>query len=207
MTKETVYKLSQLIKDKDLEIESLKGRNESLVTLVQNSANLFEKAPVEADQMQSRTFSDKSVIDNSNEIILLKEKIGKLEKKLNLAEVKVDMQDASLTLEKSSKRRLHSESYDQEIIQVNKTKLEEVIREKEEILKQSQDKDEVIAQNHDELRNFKRKAESLELHLSDTEKVVQDLKVELDQCHDQFNTKAIEVSELSTSHGRYIMLC
>jgi hypothetical protein len=74
MTKETVYKLSQLIKDKDLEIESLKGRNESSVTLVQNSANIIEKAPVEAEQIQSRIITEKSVINNSNEIILLKEK-------------------------------------------------------------------------------------------------------------------------------------
>jgi hypothetical protein len=102
------------------------------------------------------------------------------------------MQDASLALEKSSKRRHHSEMYDQELIQANKTKLKKVIREKEEVLKESQDNDEVIAQNHEDLRNFKRKAESLELHLSDTVKVVQDLKVELDQCHDQFNTKAIK---------------
>jgi hypothetical protein len=57
-----------------LEIESLKGRNESSVTLVQNSANIIEKAPVEAEQIQSRIITEKSVINNSNEIILLKEK-------------------------------------------------------------------------------------------------------------------------------------
>ena len=37
MAKETVKNLSSVIRDKDLEIDGLKSRNESLVTLVQES--------------------------------------------------------------------------------------------------------------------------------------------------------------------------
>ena len=48
-------------------------------------------------------------MDNSNEIIILKSKINELEKKLCFAEVKVEMQDASLAFNKSaSRRRYHS---------------------------------------------------------------------------------------------------
>ena len=38
MAKETVQNLSSVIRDKDLEIDGLKSRNESLVTLVQESS-------------------------------------------------------------------------------------------------------------------------------------------------------------------------
>ena len=39
MAKETVKNLSSVIRDKDLEIDGLKSRNESLVTLVQESTS------------------------------------------------------------------------------------------------------------------------------------------------------------------------
>ena len=161
MTRETVNKLSQLIRDKDLEIQSLVARNESLVSLVHNKSSgndnnkdhpdnvllpettatdsnkLAEEAQITlkdtinqltkekqdiyealslkhqeslnyyaeierlngvvlASQQQqlsneqlqqqstsSSSVSEKSVIDNSNEIIVLKARIKDLERRLN----------------------------------------------------------------------------------------------------------------------------
>ena len=117
MSKEAIHKLSKVIKDKDLEIDGLKSRNESLVTLVQtNSSNeVIDKLTKEKNDLQeklsnlNKTITEKSVMDNSNEIIILKSKINELEKKLCFAEVKVEMQDASLAFNKSaSRRRYHS---------------------------------------------------------------------------------------------------
>ena len=100
---------------------SKNSRNESLVTLVQNNTSneIIEKLTKEKEDLLEKMNQDsvvpntgnKSVIDNSNEIIILKSKISDLEKKLSFAEVKVEMQDASLTLvNKDSRRRYHSES-------------------------------------------------------------------------------------------------
>ena len=47
MTKEAVNKLAGLIRDKDLEIEALKGRNEGLVALV------HEKKPEPVEEKES----------------------------------------------------------------------------------------------------------------------------------------------------------
>ena len=89
-----------------------------MVTLVQNNTSneVIEKLTKEKEDLlekmnQESVNPGKSVIDNSNEIIILKSKISDLEKKLSFAEVKVEMQDASLTLvNKDSRRRYHSES-------------------------------------------------------------------------------------------------
>ena len=92
-----------------------------MVTLVQNNTSneIIEKLTKEKEDLLEKMNQDsvvpntgnKSVIDNSNEIIILKSKISDLEKKLSFAEVKVEMQDASLTLvNKDSRRRYHSES-------------------------------------------------------------------------------------------------
>ena len=63
MTRETVNKLSGLIRDKDLEIEALKGRNDSLVALVHS------QKPKEED-----------VEENSAKAEELKDSINKLTK-------------------------------------------------------------------------------------------------------------------------------
>ena len=70
--------LNKTLSDKDLEIEALKSRNESLVNVVH------------------ATSEKKSVQDNANEIVILKSKISELENKLTFAQVKVQMQDASI---------------------------------------------------------------------------------------------------------------
>ena len=70
--------LNKILSDKDLEIEALKSRNESLVNVVQ------------------ATSEKKTVQDNANEIVILKSKISELENKLTFAQVKVQMQDASI---------------------------------------------------------------------------------------------------------------
>ncbi len=174
MTKETVKRLSKLIRDKDLEITALQDRNESLVTLVKSQQNPSQgkkqeessndKESGEAGQLKMQlstlgkekqqlyealtqkhqeslayyseierlnrilvqqqqqqqlqhhaptgssadtvNVSEKSVIDNSNQIIVLKAKIRELEKKLEKQE------GASQTQLSGSRRRYYSESVD-----------------------------------------------------------------------------------------------
>ncbi len=54
MTKETVNKLSQLIRDKDLEINSLKDRNDSLVGLIKSQEGDMQSGATATDQLGNR---------------------------------------------------------------------------------------------------------------------------------------------------------
>lgn len=157
MTKETVNKLSQLIRDKDMEIQALQERNQGLVDLIQkhekepsssNKTHEDNKLTEEFNQLQranqdlltalsqkhqeslgyyaeierlnqaievikssneaaisSSNVNGKSVIDNTNEIVILKAKIRELERKLNNARL-FDSQSSK----PSYRRRYHSES-------------------------------------------------------------------------------------------------
>ena len=88
---------------KDLEIDGLKSRNESLVILVQESSKQQSTdTPVSVNQE-----TKKSVMDNTNEILILKNKISDLEQKLSLAEVR-----------QSYRRRFNSESQDSKMEQI-----------------------------------------------------------------------------------------
>ena len=53
MSKDAIHQLSKMVKDKDLEIEGLKSRNESLVTLVQNNTSneVIEKLTKEKEDL------------------------------------------------------------------------------------------------------------------------------------------------------------
>ena len=85
LSKATVQKLSQLVRDKDLELESLRQKNSSLVQIVEeNSSVAKEKA--NADGSGDRRIA-KATSDNSNEIVALKDKIAELETKLGTAQV------------------------------------------------------------------------------------------------------------------------
>ena len=85
LSKATVQKLSQLVRDKDLELESLRQKNSSLVQIVEeNSSVAKEKANVEGSG--DRRIA-KATSDNSNEIVALKDKIAELETKLGTAQV------------------------------------------------------------------------------------------------------------------------
>ena len=85
LSKATVQKLSQLVRDKDLELESLRQKNSSLVQIVEeNSSVAKERANVEGSG--DRRIA-KATSDNSNEIVALKDKIAELETKLGTAQV------------------------------------------------------------------------------------------------------------------------
>ena len=204
MSKEAIHKLSKVIKDKDLEIDGLKSRNESLVTLVQNNASneVIDQLTKEKEELQekvsnlNKSITEKSVIDNSNEIIILKSKICELEKKLSFAEVKVEMQDASLALNKNSRRRYHSESIDQDLSQELKIQVEQLCKDKEEMLKETQSKSEQVVQAQEELRTMKRKFETVDLHFNDCEKQLKDVQTDFESCQQQLNLKTQEASDL-----------
>merc|ERR1719193_131378 len=92
MNAETVKKLSMLIRDKDLEIESLGERNKSLLEVIDNekeSENLTnlhdeekQKLLKEIEVLKESNSKVKADIENSNELIRLKDKILELERKL-----------------------------------------------------------------------------------------------------------------------------
>jgi IS4 transposase len=103
MAKETVQNLSSVIRDKDLEIDGLKSRNESLVILVQESSKQQSTDTTASVNQETK----KSVMDNTNEILILKNKISDLEQKLSLAEVR-----------QSYRRRFNSESQDSKMEQI-----------------------------------------------------------------------------------------
>merc|ERR1712013_44880 len=90
MNTEALKKLSMLVRDKDLEIESLSERNKSLLEVIENEksiekqntskeAKLFE----EVKKLNDENIKDKESVENSNELIYLKGRIAELERKLN----------------------------------------------------------------------------------------------------------------------------
>ena len=92
MNAETVKKLSMLIRDKDLEIESLGERNKSLLEIIDNekeSENMIklhdgekQKLLKEIEVLKESNSKVKADVENSNELIRLKDKILELERKL-----------------------------------------------------------------------------------------------------------------------------
>merc|ERR1719219_2297299 len=93
MNAETVKKLSgELIRDKDLEIESLGERNKSLLEIIDNekeSENMIklhdgekQKLLEEIEVLKESNSKVKADVENSNELIRLKDKVLELERKL-----------------------------------------------------------------------------------------------------------------------------
>merc|ERR1712142_1210095 len=90
MNTETVKKLSMLIRDKDLEIESLSERNKSLLEVIENEKSVEKenyskesKLLEEIKKLKDENIKDKESVENSNELIYLKGRIAELERKLN----------------------------------------------------------------------------------------------------------------------------
>merc|ERR1719370_1585716 len=102
MNAETVKKLSMLIRDKDLEIEGLNERNKSLLEIIDNekeSENLSKKHEEEKQKLikeievlKESNCKVKSDIENSNELLQLKDKIFNLERKLKEKSTEVSQQ-------------------------------------------------------------------------------------------------------------------
>ena len=93
-----------MIRDKDLELESLRDKNTTLVQIVEENEKERKAAAavaVEADAKQSSSSSGghlaKATVDNSNEIVVLKDKIRELESKLLARDDQLVSNDASLS--------------------------------------------------------------------------------------------------------------
>ena len=93
MNSEALKKLSLMIRDKDLEIESLSQRNKSLLEILEN-----EKSPKpekdsereallleEIKKLKEEKVKDKQAVDNSNELLFLKGRIRELENRLSVS--------------------------------------------------------------------------------------------------------------------------
>merc|ERR1712106_61993 len=85
-------KLSMLVRDKDLEIESLSARNKSLLEVIDNEKGVDRekeengkeaKLLEEIRKLKDENIKDKDSVENSNELLYLKGRITELEKKLN----------------------------------------------------------------------------------------------------------------------------
>ena len=232
MGKAAVHKLSQIIKDRDIEIEALKNKNESLLTVLQTNeddlqkqteerekSSLVLKAKVEEcsalqsslEDFKSYKCHNKTVTDNSNEILILKDKIHELERKLNLANIKNEMIKESREIDNQklkkleNRKRFHSESIEAKEnlylstpisnIDSNENEkgnyVEEIsslnsrILEKEaKILEMSRvlkEKEESIICKHEELRTNNHKVDSMELRLSEADKSLEYYRLEMEK--------------------------
>merc|ERR1719508_23081 len=90
MNTETVKKLSMLVRDKDLEIESLAERNKTLLEIIENEKGAEKKDNdkeaallEEIRKLKEDNIKDKESVENSNELLYLKGRIEELERKLN----------------------------------------------------------------------------------------------------------------------------
>ncbi len=167
MTKEAMNKLSQLVRDRDLEIKALKERNQGLVDLIKNqgdaegkphqgtnkevdgleeklataekerqqyydaltqkhqeslayyseierltkvlSTTQQQQQQLQQQQQQLSSCPEKSVIDNSNEILVLKSKIRELERRLEASSA---TQQQAVQSRLRGRRRFNSEVID-----------------------------------------------------------------------------------------------
>ena len=155
------------------------------------------------------------MIENSNEIIALKERIKELERKLNLAHIKAEMQNASASIsgDLSKRRRFYSESVEtkeeeeEDKVSSKLLEMELILKEKESIIgdttKQLRDKSEEYERSQDELRLVKRKVENLELHLSDSNKMITDLRQDLESKEGHDKSASEEAQSLQSANSRY----
>ena len=104
MNAEALKKLSMLIRDKDLEIESLSERNKSLLEVLENEKGVEndscdrEKALLdEIQKLKEENSKNKDSVDHSNELKYLKSRIEELEIKLN----SVDKQNTTSSISSS----------------------------------------------------------------------------------------------------------
>ena len=115
MNAETVRKLSILIRDKDLEIESLSERNKSLLEVIDNEkekvdiSNKYdlekELLLKEIEGLKEQDVKVKTDVENSNELIQLKGKVLELEKMLRKKEVEQEAeQEAEQEVRKMSEQ-------------------------------------------------------------------------------------------------------
>jgi len=87
MNTETVRKLSMLVRDKDLEIESLSERNKTLKEIIENEKGAEKRdndrealLKEEIKKLKEEKIKDNESLDNSNELIYLKGRIEELER-------------------------------------------------------------------------------------------------------------------------------
>ena len=247
MGKAAVHKLSQIIKDRDIEIEALKNKNESLLTVLQTNeddlqkrteerekSSLVLKAKVEEccalqsslEDFKSYKCHNKTVTDNSNEILILKDKIHELERKLNLANIKNEMIKESREIDNQklkkleNRKRFHSECLEaKESLYIptpisnidsneNETgnyveeisSLNDRILEKEaKILEMSRvlkEKEESIICKHEELRTNNHKVDSMELRLSEADKSLEYYRLEMEKSFTNIETLQNEKQNL-----------
>ena len=110
MNSEALKKLSLLIRDKDLEIESLSARNKSLLEIIENekgtgetqSGNRETVLLEEIEKLKTESSKNKDSVDHSNELKYLKGRIEELEAKLNSTSDSEKMNGNNHGLERSS---------------------------------------------------------------------------------------------------------
>ena len=91
MNSEALKKLSLMIRDKDLEIESLSQRNKSLLEILENEKGPKNEKDSEREnllleeikKLKEENVKDKTAVDNSNELLFLKGRILELESRLS----------------------------------------------------------------------------------------------------------------------------
>eukprot|EP00095_Tigriopus_kingsejongensis_P008681 maker-scaffold72_size415059-snap-gene-3.21 protein:Tk08681 transcript:maker-scaffold72_size415059-snap-gene-3.21-mRNA-1 annotation:"thyroid receptor-interacting protein 11" len=282
MTKETVNKLSELIRDKDMEIQALQERNKGLVELVQKHEDPPKAVQADGDNIKiteeinglkqenqdllaalgqkhqeslnyyaeierltqmmgtsnpppemqrSSSVSEKCVMDNSNEIIILKAKIKELERKLNRARF-----ESQTSRPIWPRRRYHSESlHENEPIEllvdpgiesesvkvvVDETAVSELsakVQERDtmirdrcnqvlELQKNLIEREESLTQREEEIRTLKRKVESLDLHQTDSLRRLDELKFELENVQIENKKVAEENQGLASANNRFKVL-
>ena len=171
MAKETIQNLSKVIRDKDLEMEGLKSRNDSLVTLVQTNAN---------------SNNSKSVTDNTNEIIVLKNKISDLEQKLAQTPNITDNENnekSEISLE------LEEKTHDLKMAEKNIQTLKEMLEDKNlDTENQQQEKLQniiVVKDLQDTLKSVTKERDDLQVQISSRDQQLSDLRREVNNVIDK----------------------
>jgi len=117
MNTEALKKLSMLVRDKDLEIESLSERNKSLLEVIENEKSIEKqsndkesKLIEEIKRLKDENIKDKESVENSNELIYLKDRIAELERKLNNVAREKVVDNVQVSVNEDSNKLANEES-------------------------------------------------------------------------------------------------
>jgi len=182
LSKATVQKLSQLVRDKDLELESLRQKNSSLVQIVEENSRSVANEKANAEGSGDRRIA-KATSDNSNEIVALKDKIAELETKLGTAQVY-----------QTGDNRTVAETSDHLVQTLNKSDCEAVAASSKELMQTKEFLRNEHKENADEPLS-KAKFEKIVLQLSETTKTNGLLKLDLEASSSHLTRLKLEKEE------------
>ena len=178
MQKETIHSLSQIIRDKDLEIESLKQKSDTLLSVLQESSK-------DGNQINSL------MVDKDN----LTKQIAALQSEREQMIVYLNQKHQESVAYHNEVQRLTA------MINMENVKNEQVVQEYEKLIPQFEDKTQALLKTQNELINYKQKYTELEVKCG---QLLQQTNTEENVDKATFNSKTEELVRLQERYKELV---